>query len=574
MVQRRLSALPWVIAFALACALPASAQQLPDGYATKDIGNVETPGSTAFDSATGTFTVTASGADVWGTEDGFRYVYTQLKGDGSISARLLSQEGGSTTGWGRNGLMIRETEAADSRHLIFCLGSMPDTPGGVDPWSSNGQFFSIRRINNGTGDYSFNTTLGDFPNFDQEARHGAIGRRELPIYARIQRRGNLITAYVSPDGKVWTSQIVPQRLGEVPLPETMLVGLAVSGMSQAIATMKADNVKVSNDVLLEGPSDVEAIPSSTDNRVIVTWSGTPSATGYTIYRQGQGETQFTKAGSTTDVTWFVDDGGGSGLKAGTNYRYVVTATVPQKVGADIVGVETGGSYMARATPGVIASPIGPFLSHDVGTAFEGSTELAGGTLTLRGAGSGVGVSGGASGGDSMRFVGAEFRGNLTLSAKILAAPSGDNKDGNVKAGLMVRESLRPGAMMAAVMATSNEPGEHAGVQFQFRTRFNDPTADESVGSQDGSAAADTKYPLFLRIVKRGVVVEGDDRDSVRIEGFQSADGKTYTKVGGNDGGVTFGRFPAAAYFGFFVTNQREGGYASAQFDATSLTFEP
>lgn len=573
MVGRRLSALPWVIALAMVCALPASAQ-LPAGFTDKDIGNVETPGSTAYDSATGAFTVTASGSDLWGTEDGFRYVYTPLKGDGHISARLLSQEGGSTTGWGRNGLMIRETDQPDSRHLVMVLGSAPETPGGVDPWSSNGQFFSIRRINSGTGEYSFNTTLGDFPNFDQEARHGAIGRRELPIYVRIQRRGNLITSYISPDGKVWSSQLVPQKLGEVALPETMLVGLAVSGMGQAVATMKADNVTVGNEVLLDGPSDVEAIPSRTDNRVIVTWSGTPNATGYTIYRQAQGEKEFTKAGATTDLTWFIDAGTGTGLKPGTSYRYVVTATVPQTVGNDTVSVETGGSYLARVTPGVIPSAIGPFLSYDVGTAFEGATELAGGVVTIRGAGSGVGSAGGASGGDSMRFVGAEYRGNVAMTAKITAAPSGDNKDGNVKAGLMIRDSLRPGAMMAAVMATSNEPGEHAGVQFQFRTRANDPTADESVGSQDGSAADATQYPLFLRILRRGVVLEGDDRDSVRIEGFQSADGKTFTKVGGDEGGVTFGRFPARAYIGFFVTNQREGGSASAQFEAGSITFEP
>jgi len=572
MVRQRFSVRPWIVAVALAWALPAGAQ-LPTGFTAKDIGNVETPGSTTFDQSTGTFTVTASGSDVWGAEDGFHYAYTQLNGDGHITARILSQEGGSTSGWGRNGLMIRETDAADSRHLIMCLGSVPETPGGVDPWSSNGQFFSIRRINSGTAEYSFNTTLGDYPNFDQEARHGAIGRRELPIWVRIQRRGNLITTYLSPDGKVWSSQIVPQRLGEVPLPNTMLVGLAVSGMSQAVATMRADSVTSGNEVLDDGPANVEAIPSRTDNRVIVVWSGIPSATGYTVYRQAQGEAQFVKAGSTTDLTWFIDAGPeGQGLKAGTNYRYVVTATVPKQVGNDTVGVETGGSYVVRVTPGVIPSPIGPFLSQDVGTAFEGGTELANGILTIRGAGSGVGSAGGASGGDSMRFVGAEYRGNITMTARINAAPVGDNKDGNVKAGLMIRDSLRPGAMMAAVFATSNEPGEHAGVQFQARLRANDPTADESVISQDG--AATTQYPHFLRIVRRGVVLEGDDRDSVRIEGFQSADGKTFTKVGGADGGVTFGRFPARAYLGLFVTNQREGGTATAQFEAGSITFEP
>jgi hypothetical protein len=299
--------LTWAIGVALVFGRPAIAQ-LPEGYTGKDTGNVETPGSTTFDSAKGTFTVTASGSDVWGAEDGFHYAYTRLQGDGHVTARILSQEGGSTTGWGRNGLMIRESDQANARHLIMCLGSQPETPGGVDPWSSNGQFFSIRRINSGTAEYSFNTTLGDYPNFDQGARHGAIGRRELPIWVRIQRRGNLITSYLSPDGRVWSSQIVPQTLGNVALPESMLVGLAVSGMSQAVATTTADNVTTGNVVLLGDPSNVAAILSQVDNRVVVTWTGTPNAKGYTVYRQAAGEAQFVKAGSTTDVTWSVDGG--------------------------------------------------------------------------------------------------------------------------------------------------------------------------------------------------------------------------------------------------------------------------
>jgi hypothetical protein len=339
-------------------------------------------------------------------------------------------------------------------------------------------------------------------------------------------------------------------------------------MSQAVATMKADNVVVGNEVLAQGPQDVLAIPSQTDNRVIVTWTGIPNATGYTVYRQAQGEQQYTKAGATTDVTWFVDGGAdGSALKAGTNYRYIVTATVPQKVGNDTVPVDTAGSYTARATPGVIPSPIGPFLSADIGTAYQGSTSLANGVLTISGAGSGIGLSG-----DGVRFVGAEFRGPITMTAKINAAPTGANTDGNIRAGLMLRESLAPGARMGAVFASSNNNADdvHAGIQFSWRSRFSDQS-EESIGMQDGSAAADTKYPLYLRIVRRPLF-EGDN-DITRIEGFQSADGKTFTKVGGTDGGVQFSRFPAKAFIGFVVTNQREGATATATFDAASIAFE-
>ena len=107
------------------------------------------------------------------------------------------------------------------------------------------------------GTVEFNRTLGNFPHYNQEARHGAVGMRELPIWVRLQRVGNVITSYNSPDGKIWSAQTVPQTLGDAALPDTMLVGLAVSGMSGSTSTMKADNVSASNDVLLPGPSDAE-----------------------------------------------------------------------------------------------------------------------------------------------------------------------------------------------------------------------------------------------------------------------------------------------------------------------------
>ena len=73
--------------------------------------------------------------------------------------------------------MIREGEAADARHFIMALGNIPAQLGGTNPWSSNGQFFSIRRYETGTDHYEFNRTLGNFPHYNQEARHGAVGMR-------------------------------------------------------------------------------------------------------------------------------------------------------------------------------------------------------------------------------------------------------------------------------------------------------------------------------------------------------------------------------------------------------------
>src|SRR6266542_3210343 len=224
----------------------------------------------------------------------------------------------------------------------------------------------------------------------------------------------------------------------------MLVGMAVcahdpDASTGDLSTTLFDNVTVTNDLLGAWPSSVEAIASRTDNRVLVTWLGRPNATGYTIYRQAVGEQQYTKAGTSDSATWFIDAGAdGNGLTAGTNYRYVVTATVD--------GKETAASYRALVTPGAIPSAIGPFLSYDIGTSRAGSTTLdSNGMLTITASGLDIWNAG-----DGFRFVGTTHDGNISMTAKILEKPTTANPDGWARAGLMIRESLDPASREGSV----------------------------------------------------------------------------------------------------------------------------
>jgi hypothetical protein len=61
----------------------------------------------------GTYTITASGEDIWNEADQFHYAFKQLTGVGSITARVESIE--NTNVWAKAGVMIRETLDADSR---------------------------------------------------------------------------------------------------------------------------------------------------------------------------------------------------------------------------------------------------------------------------------------------------------------------------------------------------------------------------------------------------------------------------------------------------------------------------
>ena len=95
---------------AVACLFPAFAfGAVPT--TSVDIGQVAAAGSTS--TANGVYTVRASGADIWGTQDEFRFVHAQLSGDGEITARVDSLT--ATDPWTKAGVMIRETLNANSR---------------------------------------------------------------------------------------------------------------------------------------------------------------------------------------------------------------------------------------------------------------------------------------------------------------------------------------------------------------------------------------------------------------------------------------------------------------------------
>src|SRR6476659_7894739 len=77
---------------------------LPSGWQTMDIGSVGIAGNgTAIN---GTFMMQASGADIWGTADAFRFVYYQLPGDGQIVARVATVQ--NVNVWTKAGVMIRQ----------------------------------------------------------------------------------------------------------------------------------------------------------------------------------------------------------------------------------------------------------------------------------------------------------------------------------------------------------------------------------------------------------------------------------------------------------------------------------
>jgi hypothetical protein len=180
---------------------------LPAPWLTADIGAVGAAGSASHSS--GTFTVNASGADVFDFADEFRFVYQPFSGNVTVTARVGSLT--NTNGWAKAGVMIRESLNANSSNAAMLL-----TP-------SNGFNFQYR---NGTGAGS---TAGG-------SMSGAI-----PNWVRITRSGNTLTGYHSTNGTSWTQT----GTITITMPSSVYIGFfATSHNDGVITTATFTNVSV------------------------------------------------------------------------------------------------------------------------------------------------------------------------------------------------------------------------------------------------------------------------------------------------------------------------------------------
>jgi hypothetical protein len=159
---------------------------------SRDIGSVAAAGSTSV--ANGVYTVRASGADIWGTADEFRFVYGTMSGDGEITARVDSVT--ATHPWTKAGVMIREKLSSNSRYAYTLVSA------------SSGVDFQ-HRLSDGA--------------WARSATSDSVTR--APHWVRLRRIGNLFTAYVSPDGHTWRQH---GKSVSITMGSTVYAGLAVT----------------------------------------------------------------------------------------------------------------------------------------------------------------------------------------------------------------------------------------------------------------------------------------------------------------------------------------------------------
>lgn len=188
---------------------PPPPPTLPSPWTNGDVGATGLAGSASF--SNGVFSVQGAGANIWGTSDGFHYVYQTLAGDGQIVARVIGLQ--NTSPYAKAGVMIRRSTSSGSAHVV-----LDARPNGA------GLELMTRALNGGDTSYLGGATAG------------------TPIWVRLTRTGTSVTGAVSTNGSVWTT------VGTTALPTgAALVGLVVSSQDTArLNTATFDNVTVSS----------------------------------------------------------------------------------------------------------------------------------------------------------------------------------------------------------------------------------------------------------------------------------------------------------------------------------------
>jgi hypothetical protein len=175
-----------------------------------DIGSVITPGTESYNN--GSYSITASGSDFWGSADSGNYVYQTLNGNGEIVAQVASIS--NTDPWTKAGVMIRQSlDPGSPQASVF------STPG-------NGVVFQDRETQGGqSNSWSASNSYGANSN--------------TAVFVKIVRDGNTLTGYDSSNGVNWTEV----GTDTINMSQSVYIGLAVTAHNNsAVATATFNDV--------------------------------------------------------------------------------------------------------------------------------------------------------------------------------------------------------------------------------------------------------------------------------------------------------------------------------------------
>jgi hypothetical protein len=165
-------------------------------FTSSDIGGPSPAGRTTVVTAGQAYDVSAGGAQIGGSSDHFRFVYTSITGDFDVKVRIAAFD--ATDAWAKAGLMVRSGLAANSP-----------------------EFFAFAQAGSGMDGIVARTTTG------ATATQATGGSPRYPnAWLRIRRVGNTFTAYYGTNGASWTALGAAKTF--TGMASTVYLGLAIN----------------------------------------------------------------------------------------------------------------------------------------------------------------------------------------------------------------------------------------------------------------------------------------------------------------------------------------------------------
>jgi len=412
------------------------------GWLDVDVGSVGVAGSASY--ANGTFAVKGAGADIYGTADGFHFVFQTLSGDGSIVARVVSFP--YSTCCPKAGVMIRET---------------------LNNAGSTNAFTGYQYYNSGQTIFDVRTSTGG-----STTNVASVSSITLPYWVKLVRSGNSFSGYSSADGVNWTQAGSTQTIS---MAQNVYIGLAVtSNNNSALDTASFDNVSINTSTatpsvitsvsVIAGPVISSALAGVGSQAVI-------SGTGFGTT---QGNSQvFLKDSSVTINSW-------------SSTSITITIPLTATSGYLVVSVAPSMNDSNAVYFTVAQIPLLGWLDVDIGSVpVAGSATYANGTFTVKGSGDIYYSS------DAFHFVFQTLSGDGSIIARVVSSQNGGTY---AKAGMMIRETLNAGSTNAFMAYQANNQAI-----FDGRT---------STGGSTGQATAAMILPYWVKLVRSGNVFSG------------------------------------------------------------------
>ncbi|WP_235505838.1 alginate lyase family protein [Variovorax sp. Root411] len=278
-------------------ALPIpSTASITSGFSSADIGSASPAGVATY--ANGKWTVQGAGNDIFrGTQDASHFVYKALTGNSAIVAKVDSVQ--NTSPAAVAGVMMRTSLEPYAPHASMAIASSGQA-------KQNMQGLAVY----GGSNYA-NKAMG-------------IASSTPSYWVKLERIGNIITGYVSPDGTNWAATNVGRIVA--PVPDTIYVGLVVSSVASTLNSSTFSNVQITGgdggalSVIPEAPAMLLASPG--DGAVPLRWQASFGATGYTVNRSEFSGGPYETIASGVTGSSYTD----TSVTNGTTYYYTITAT--------------------------------------------------------------------------------------------------------------------------------------------------------------------------------------------------------------------------------------------------------